>query len=132
MNVFLPYADIIRSVRVLDDKRLGKQRVECYQILRTLTGRAKGWRNHPATKMWRGYENALRFYMNECISEWKRRGFRNTMRLARVRRPLVMPPWFGNRRLHVGYQSNLVRKDAAHYRQFFPRVRDDLSYVWPV
>lgn len=33
MNIFLPYEeDIERSVRSLDDKRLNKQILECYQM----------------------------------------------------------------------------------------------------
>ncbi|MDQ1681515.1 MAG: hypothetical protein QOH99_56, partial [Frankiaceae bacterium] len=34
MQTFLPYADFGASARVLDDRRLGKQRVETLQILR--------------------------------------------------------------------------------------------------
>ena len=37
MQTFLPYADFERSLRALDPKRLGKQRVECIQVLRGLT-----------------------------------------------------------------------------------------------
>lgn len=36
MQTFLPYPDFRESARVLDNKRLGKQRVECLQILQTL------------------------------------------------------------------------------------------------
>lgn len=36
MQTFLPYPDFSASARVLDDKRLGKQRVECLQILKAL------------------------------------------------------------------------------------------------
>ena len=38
MQTFLPYADFPGSAKVLDRKRLGKQRVECCQILNTLLG----------------------------------------------------------------------------------------------
>lgn len=37
MQTFLPYANAAQSARVLDTARLGKQRVECLQILATLT-----------------------------------------------------------------------------------------------
>lgn len=36
MQTFLPYPDFKKSASVLDNKRLGKQRLECLQILRTL------------------------------------------------------------------------------------------------
>ena len=38
MQTFLPYADLTESLRVLDNKRLGKQRVETYQIISAITG----------------------------------------------------------------------------------------------
>ncbi len=54
MQTFLPYPDFAESARVLDNKRLGKQRVEVLQILNVLTDSTrKGWRNHPAVAMWR-------------------------------------------------------------------------------
>ena len=37
MQTFLPYPDFARSARCLDNRRLGKQRVESYQILRAGT-----------------------------------------------------------------------------------------------
>ena len=39
MQTFLPYADLRDSVVCLDNKRLGKQRVECLQILNVLAWR---------------------------------------------------------------------------------------------
>ena len=59
VNTFLPYPDFVKSAKILDYKRLGKQRVEAWQILRALRGETKGWRNHPATNLWRGHEKAL-------------------------------------------------------------------------
>jgi len=74
---------------VLDRARLGKQRVECSQILRALEGRSvmsepegerrSGWVSHPATKMWAGYEPALQLYMSCVVMEWERRGYTNNM-----------------------------------------------------
>lgn len=62
MQSFLPYPDFARSARVLDDRRLGKQRVEALQIYRALTREKYGWRNHPAVLMWRSYDEALIAY----------------------------------------------------------------------
>jgi len=61
MQTFLPYPDFIDSVKALDYRRLGKQRVEARQILNILLENRKngGWVNHPCTKMWRGYHDAL-------------------------------------------------------------------------
>ena len=59
MQTFLPYPDDRASAADLDDRRLGKQRVETLQILRALTWRTYGWQNHPAVRMWRGFVPAL-------------------------------------------------------------------------
>jgi hypothetical protein len=64
MQVFLPYEDFYKTAKCLDYRRLGKQRVEAYQIIRTLTGESKGWVHHPVVKMWLGYETALMVYFD--------------------------------------------------------------------
>jgi len=131
MQTFLPYPDFEKTARVLDSRRLGKQRAEALTIIRCLA-KPNRWVHHPAVKMWRGYEDALKAYLNACIDEWVRRGFANRMeKMHHVPDP-KMPPWLGDPDFHRSHQSNLVRKDPAHYRRFFPDVPDDLPYVWPV
>lgn len=134
MQTFLPYADFNRTVKVLDYRRLGKQRVESYQILNVLLGRTdtKGWTNHPATRMWRGYEEALKLYQNTTIEEWRRRGYNNNMSYEVVdESKIVLPPWFGDDRVHASHRSNLLRKDFDFYSRFFDEP-DDMEYFWPV
>ena len=41
MQVFLPYPDFKKSLESLDNKRLGKQRVEAKQILNVLLNRPR-------------------------------------------------------------------------------------------
>ena len=48
------------------------------QLLKAIKNGA-GWSNHPAAKMWKGYEEALETYMAVCIDEWVKRGYKNTM-----------------------------------------------------
>lgn len=135
MQTFLPYPDIIKSVKCLDSKRLGKQRVEAFQILNILKNvnpKQKGWVNHPAVRMWRGFNDALAYYMNKCIDEWIRRGYNNTMmRISTALYP-KMPEWFGDDRFHSSHRSNLLRKDKLWYELFFGYEKDDLPYFWPV
>jgi hypothetical protein len=134
MQTFLPYESFHESVKALDNKRLGKQRVECLQIWKALKGESKGWRNHPATMMWSGHEYWLWIYWHNCIFEWKARGFKNS---------IVMPPedhssrhayptWLGNERFHASHRSNLLRKDPVHYWQFDWKEGPDMPYYWPV
>lgn len=131
MQTFLPYADIHRSATCLDDRRLGKQRVEAYQILKALRGETKGWVNHPATRMWAGHEPVLRMYLRACILEWQRRGFHNTMDIPEIEEIHDLPWWFGDERLHGSHRSNLMRKDPVFYGRFgWPECPLD-PYWWP-
>ena len=78
VQTFLPYPDFEQSARVLDPKRLGKQRVETIQVVRALTRPTYGWANHPAVLMWKGYEEALGRYGFVCCEVWTERGFGDT------------------------------------------------------
>lgn len=141
MQTFMPYADVRASVGCLDRQRLGKQRIEALQILRALKGITKGWRNHPAAKMWEGFEPQLAFYGVAACDEWIDRGYNDTTRPRffdtepQVEEfalsPLEWPGWMGNLDFHLSHRSNLVRKSPEYYRIFFGDVPDNLPYVWP-
>lgn len=136
MQTFLPFHDFAASARVLDRQRLGKQRVEAWQILNALLGRSDGWVHHPATRAWRGYERALCLYGIAVCEEWIRRGYRDTMRerFAAAVQTLdgpTTPPWLGDEAFRRSHQSNLIRKFPEHYGPMFPGVPSDLPYVWP-
>ncbi len=133
MQTFLPYSSLKKSVEVLDDKRLGKQRVEAFQILNIILNRTKtkGWRNHPAVKMWKGYSNALKLYFNLAIKEWISRGYKNNMKFETIRGKIVFPPWFGSRKFHSSHRGNLLRKDKNYYSKFGWKESPELPYIWP-
>lgn len=131
MQTFLPYDSFHMSARCLDYRRLGKQRVECKQILQALY-HDTGWRHHPAVKMWRDYEMALEAYYNTMVEEWVRRGYNNNMPIINIDAYAVeYPPWLGNPYFHNSHKSNLLRKDPEYYSQFSWTVPPDLPYVWP-
>jgi hypothetical protein len=132
MQTFLPYENFRDTASVLDDKRCGKQRVEAFQILNILLERTdrKGWRNHPAVLMWKGYENALKLYLNTMISEWIGRGFNNTMQFERIDGEVVFPPFIGDYKFHMSHRSNLLRKDEDEYEVYDWEVPDYLPYIW--
>ncbi len=150
----MPHPDFRRSAQLLDDRRLGKQRVETLQIMQVLVKlrwdnsvgeievfEPRGWRNHPAVLMWQGYELALLGYERQVCDEWTSRGYKDTClpkTLGLVRRwhgddapEYVDPPWLGDEFLHRSHQSNLIRKDADFYRPLFPGVSAEEPYVWP-
>ncbi len=130
MQTFLPYEDFKRSAEVLDDKRLGKQRVEAMQIYKACVLDDYGWKSHPAVKMWVGYEYALLEYMNVMIKTWIERGFNNTMGIARFDTKIVMPKWLGDDDLHASHRSNLLRKDKDFYSKYNWSEPDDMPYYW--
>jgi hypothetical protein len=130
MQTFLPYSDFTACARILDSKRLGKQRVETLQIVKALLQPDYGWRHHPAVLMWKGYEEALGRYGMEVCHAWRRRGFADTCEpkiladLGRLGLELVrkqdelaaagaVPPWLGDAALHRSHQSALLRKDPS-------------------
>ena len=142
MQTFLPYADFRTSLECLDNKRLGKQRVEAMQIINVLEGKTAGWKNHPAVLMWEGYVPALKLYHDIAIYTWLDRGFKNTMKfyytgsLEEMKLEYgggEMPFWFGNHDFHASHRSNLLRKDPKWYGQYDWWLEGtDLPYVWPV
>lgn len=132
MNTFLPYSNFKECAKVLDWKRLGKQRVESMQILNTLE-RGSRWEHHPAVGMWIGYEEMLKLYMNCMILEWIHRGYRNTMKIVDIDENKLMPPyWLGMDILHDSHRSNLLRKDFDFYSAYKWNVSPDDPYFWPL
>jgi len=137
MQTFLPYPDFPASARCLDNRRLGKQRVETLQILNALTNPSYGWQNHPAVKMWRGAIPHLVIYGLAICEEWRRRGFNDTTteKIAAFMpddcEGAIPPAWLGSEPFHASHRSNLLRKEPEHYRQFHWTDGPDLPYVWP-
>ena len=102
MITFLLSPDFALNAFLLDDSRLGKQRLEGAQLVRiierlqqmqqenfklesssteskTTKPKSVPWAHHPATLMWINHLEALKLYVNACIDEWVRRGRKNTM-----------------------------------------------------
>jgi len=137
MQTFLPYSDFHESAKVLDMKRLGKQRVEVLQLLNSFhKPNYKGWKNHPAREMWRGYEQALVSYGLIICLEWKARGYKDTcyekiQQFADLTKPLSFPKWIGDEQVHLSHKSNLIRKFPEHYKKIWPDVPDNIEYSWP-
>lgn len=147
MQTFAPEGILIDlGFQALDYRRLGKQRVEAWQILNVLRGvdnngspkDHKGWVNHPATRMWEGHIAALALYGMRCCEEWKSRGYKDSLlpRFTSVFNEFVRygddptPPAFLDD-IKESHRSNLIRKLPNHYLGFWPDVPDDLPYVWP-
>jgi len=143
MQTFLPYSNFKKSAEVLDMKRLGKQRVEALQIMQVLlnVSTKKGWRNHPAVKMWKGHESTLLAYAQIICDEWTSRGYKDTCRdkifqmfITHATPEMCIsdaPDWLGQEEFHASHRSNLLRKKPEHYSQFNWKEMSNLEYVWP-
>jgi hypothetical protein len=143
MQTFVPHPDLAASAAVLDDRRLGKQRVETLQILRALHLEDYGWANHPAVTMWRGHALALVAYGLAVVDEWVARGYGDTTREPisefaapddvpdpRQLDPRLLPPWWGEEAVHRSHRAALARKEPERYGDL--AVDDpDQPYVWP-
>lgn len=130
MQTFLPYPEFDKSAAVLDRQRLGKQRVEAYQIIRAITS-GGGWASHPIVKMWIGFENALKLYSNTIIEEWIGRGYRNSLQIYDLNDcEVVYPWWLGIEEFHSSHRAALLAKDYSHYSKYGWREAPGISYIW--
>lgn len=140
MQTFLPYPEYDKSAQVLDYRRLGKQRVEAWQILNAMST-VNRWSNHPATRMWTGHEIELCKYGISMCKEWICRGYKDNLMERFISaimlfgiqgRAISAPPWLGNEDFHASHRSNLLRKNPAYYGKYGWKEKNDLPYVWPV
>lgn len=151
MITFLPYSDFVQSAKVLDRQRLGKQRVECLQLLQTLNDPTSRFYNHVQTKIWIGYQDALATYSLIICKEWINRGYKDyiydriltyldkkywyipiTILQDTLGKERKLPFWLGDDRVHISHQSRLLQKDFNHYSLYFNGVDLTLKYYWPV
>lgn len=140
---------------MLDQKRLGKQRVETLQIARALTNPEYGWQTHPAVQMWRGHLHALVLYQNAICSRWTGMGFKDTCWEKTLdvwveaggdrenwthRIPdsapghMVWPTWWGDYEVHASHRSMLLEKDPEFYEKMFTGDNEVMAgggYIWP-
>ncbi len=144
MQTFLVTRGYYASAKQLDDRRLGKQRLEAKQILEALLRLKAGedpstipWVNHPAVRMWEGYELSLAQYGEAVCWTWKKRGFEDDLQwwfldlLPHHPERWYSPPWWRDPMFHTAHRSALMRKAPEHYGQFW-NTKSDLPYLWPV
>lgn len=155
MQTFLPYKDFSMSAEALDSKRLNKQILEGYQILKVLSNKDPhaGWRNHPAVKMWRGHEHLLLDYVMTMVKEADKRGIKTDKNVSNIMDLINtygvdwgfdIPEWYENdvtmKRLTTTHKANLYKKDPVYYYNFFsavaksnpccPSRKEPCKYYW--
>lgn len=135
MQTFLPYPDYKQSARALDRPRRNNQRGECKTIFQALESQ-DAWFNHPATRMWWGYEHHLCLYtlaiMDVCAKCGTSSVSRGWFESRLDRYPNRVPHWLGDTDFHLSHRSNLCRKQPSYYRDVLGwQEPDDLPYIWP-
>ncbi|KAI8329803.1 hypothetical protein BC941DRAFT_441941 [Chlamydoabsidia padenii] len=141
VNNFIISPKFSETAKILDNKRLGKQRVETFQIINILDRKNKkskkrvGFINHPAVKSWEGHSEALKQYCNAMLEEWENRGFQNNMKYYPVSATVEYPKWIYCDKIHMSHKARLVQKDFQHYSPLFPEVLGTeymkRGYIWP-
>lgn len=154
MQTFLPSSNISYTAKSLDNKRLNKQILEGYQILKVLSGESPSgaWRNHPAVLMWKGYETGLWSYIQHMIEEAKVRGIKtinNENNLNDLKEKCsgrwgkTLPMFWLNdnkvMRITTTHKANLFKKDPIFYNEYQYAVDspynkpccEKCNYYWP-
>lgn len=160
MQTFITHADFNISAKHLDNKRLNKQLLEGRQILKILaTGQTSGgWVNHPAVRMWHGYERVFYKYLVAIKNECDNRGISTDKNWAAIEElmrkgnynfsPNEINPWWLTDinmviRVTQSHRANLYKKDPEYYYDFsinaklFDDMRDKVvccdkcNYCWP-
>lgn len=134
VNTFILTNSPKECAKLLDYKRLGKQRVEAYQIVNIIIGEQKGFSNHPIAHVWKDHVESLKYYTNCMIDEWINRGYKNTM----VKYDLPdytedqLPWWYKNKQLQYCNMASLARKDPKFYSGVFtfPSEYEHHGYIW--
>lgn len=135
MQVFLPYPDFKKSAQTLDMRRLGKQRVENYQIVRAALGLAKGWAKHPVTILWKDYLHNLYGYQIRICEEWTSRGYKDTTLTSLsmalfYHHPVTKGTWYAEfsmppfvtEEFCLGHRQLLLKKNPMYYESLFVKT----------
>lgn len=95
MNIFRPFEDARKCAEVLDDKRLNKQILECWQIyninkkLDEDPTAKVGYANHPVVKFYRDYPDfVLHYAYMACLEYWSRNDYDHALHKQ------IMHPYF--------------------------------------
>lgn len=134
MMTFIVHGNFVINAKLLDYRRLGKQRIEAKQIINIICDSNKrAWGNHPIVLAWTDYVPALKYYANCVILEWIARGNRNTIELYDLSgyETIYIPWWSQWDRLHQSHKAMLLRKDPFYYKFVVDEEYKEYGYIWP-
>lgn len=134
MQTFMPLPDYLKSMQCLDRSRLGNQ--VWREGLTLLRGK---WKNHPASKMWRGHEYHLGLYLLEGLKVLKERTGKDYIEIKeKIEYEMKKyintgpPAWLGNNEFHASHRSKLLNKNPEWYSKFGWAEPNNLEYIWPI
>jgi hypothetical protein len=144
---WLTYRSWGRTAADLENATLKLQMRNSVTIMDILTGIKPDHpkANHPAVKMWQGYEYALGIQCMSLGMEWTfKRGFaeceefwamsRAIKEIKKVERDFAyeVPPWSRDAYLLLSHRSNLYRRDPVTYKGKWKKCPENWPYLWPV
>lgn len=141
VNTFLPLPSISKSWALLDKRRYLKQLVEATQIINALEKLekneiVKGFVNHPAVRMWKGYIPGLKYYFNLGRAIWIQKGHTFAHPQYSIVEEIVLPWFIGWKDFHYSHMASLMRKEPNFYYPLFsslcPILNQERGYIWPV
>lgn len=111
----------------------------------------KGWVNHPAVQMWKGYESLLWVYVLSMVKEWRMRGFKSTIATKatqtmdaalekhKITKMGGLPDWMKDKdkfeAIASSHRTALLTKDYEWYSQFGWQEDEGVApthydYIW--
>lgn len=149
MQTFLTHDMFRETASILDRQRLGKQRLEAWQIIKINNKHADnqslilpspvGYEHHPAVKMWRGYSNLLCLYGMRMCMEWKTRRYQDNLHDLFLqeshKHEFIIPPWWTDPEektlIISSHRGLLVVKDPVYYNKIFPDAKPVAKAYYP-
>lgn len=133
MQIFIPFPCVRKSLKSLDYKRLGKQRLEAWQIIRIIRGETTGYQKHPIISTYRKYLPAVIDYYNKCLEEWENRGYQNDkLQPIKLDSEPERPPFWDYKEFTDRHQAILRAKDPLFYtveKGFLAEPKESCFYI---
>lgn len=75
---------------------------------------SNGFSQHPAVRMWLGFETALKAYINAHIEEWIKRGCENNMIIYDIPKDYKRPQWTYSKKIIYNYRAALIQREIEN------------------
>lgn len=118
MQVFCPFAEPYFTAQEMsaDKRRINKQVIEAGQILNTINGYSKGWKNHPVILMYKDHADWLYNYML-CLNCYIKGDFMKAKYYSQ-QADNVRPSFLNNKEFLDAHKRRLYKKAPELYPHF--------------